>query len=245
MRLSAYADLQSIIEHLGGGEKGEQEVTKKINLYARQKGSLVEWRDWFTDEIERITGFAYLRKTETRKGKDGVEKQVEVPAETEAQYIDRFRKAVADGQTFELKAETAVGPVPTTLEALDNWLQAVSNQKVFVCDATAAEREPGEEKLPVYAYTNAIICLCKGSHKAHRQNVQKWKEKFTSEAGVDVSGLSEEVRTNDILKEDSVDSFVYDKDKVTFTSPLQEEGVKHWARAIVAWYKVASKQQFK
>lgn len=134
------------------GVKGK--TLELANLYLRQKGCLVDGRDFLATAILEKSKFPPKTKNVEVKDKEGkVTGTKEEWTETEGEYIKRFRAALA-------KKEIRVTGVTGEGEALINaglaWEQSLLDAHgPFVADAKAAERTGKTKTPPQYALNAA------------------------------------------------------------------------------------------
>lgn len=167
----------STIEELDtqAGVKGQ--TLKLANLYLRQKGCLVDGRDYLAEQVMTLSKFPMKTKKVDVKDKDGkVTGQKDEPTETEGEYIKRLRASVAKG---DLKIEGVTGATPEALAAAElAWEQTILDKHgPFVADAKAAERTGKAKNPPQYAMNGATAIIEKGG----AASVKKWITTFKTE----------------------------------------------------------------
>ena len=139
------------------------------NLYMRQKGVLVDGRKDLQKSLETLTGFKQLMTTE-KKTVDGVEKQIQVPAETPAEWWSRFKKSILTGET---KNPSIDGKGEAQFEAS---VRALAHKLgPYVCDPRKAVKEAKEKKLAETWSNAARQIIARGAAR-----VAFWKKAFTN-----------------------------------------------------------------
>lgn len=186
-RINKYATLQDIL-----GDVNEEKVAALVNAYCWQKGALVEARDQFTTDLERVTGFEFPTKEVEVKDKEGKVSTKRVPAATEGEYVGLFRKNAIgltfnpapdlgtlaategnnDGETSIADALKALASRSlTTADEVEQFLQDLADVRLYDVSAKAAERVAKERKLPDYAINGAKSIIANG-------NQNKWIKEF-------------------------------------------------------------------
>lgn len=188
-------------------ELGDNAEAKILEIVERQLSahSTATWaRDQFTTDIERVTGFAFL--TEEKQSKKDSTKTIKVNAESEADYVDRFRAAALEGFTFspakdlgmkvdsgkdgvlENDDETSIvnelkglaQGVGQTVEKINSWLQDLADLRVYPLDARVIKRVGKEKGLPKYATeaANGILTAVKDGVDISQKLWDKWTKTF-------------------------------------------------------------------
>lgn len=146
------------------GERGT--ALRFANKYLIEKGALVDFRDRFAVELEKQTGFKMLVKKETKTKADGSKEVVEAPGETEVQYINRFRKAVVNGEFSH--------PLATKDNLEDDLQRFADSLGPFTADAKKPERVAKPKAPPKWVVERVTTIFANGTQ-------QRWWDIMTKE----------------------------------------------------------------
>lgn len=152
------------------------------NKYLAEKSSLVDFRDKFTEELEKRTKFPWPMKVVEKRRSDGSIEKVEEPALTEVQYINLFRKNVLNGsyrvdhQLMPLENDQSANGEIKDEKVLEEALQALADSLgPFVADAKRPERV-AKEKRPGKIIMERVKVIFDNGTQSHWWNVMKKEE---------------------------------------------------------------------
>lgn len=186
-KFNYYQSLDDVLTDLGGDSS---KVLAIVNSNLSAHSTATEARDQFTDDLEKITGFAFLTKEVTGTGKN-VSKTRTVADESEAEYVGRLRKHLLEGLHFKHASDLVdvlrsfTTPPEKDQKAIEAWLQSVADARTYDLDARVTERTGKEKGLPQYA-TNGAKAIYAGNADAGRSSEDNWvfwQKRFKKESG--------------------------------------------------------------
>ncbi len=165
--------VKEALDHCKGNEVT---LVDTLNRYGRQKDSLVEARTFLADQLEDTLGFKMKMDTVTENGES-----VEVPAETEKEFINRFVKEVATGEFKAPKVTLkSTDPKGRAVEVW-NFLQGIIDAHgPFPFDLNAAERAVTVRKPTKTALAAAQTII---NNKAEAKGEKNWTNGYDHPAG--------------------------------------------------------------
>jgi hypothetical protein len=115
----------------------------------------VDFRDRFAEELEGATEFKMTVKTEVKKKADGTTETIETPAESEVQYVNRFRKAVLEGTFTHPRF-----PKDSLEDALQSFADTLG---AFQADAKRPERVAKPKTPPKWIMERVVTIFNNGT----------------------------------------------------------------------------------
>lgn len=162
-------EFDTLAEALSHVKGDETKLVGVLNKYGRQKDSLVDAREYLSEQVEAL-GF----KIPTHQEKQG-DKTVAVPDWTDKEHLNNFVSAAADGKVKVAGLTVNGGDLKAKKESVWTFLQSIIDKHgKWTFDLNETVRVSKAKKIPQFLLDAATTIINNGA-----KSIAKWQKNLT------------------------------------------------------------------